>query len=142
MVEINPLYLNQKSKVARDITENPHNTAQGQLPVGLKEALSSDIDSIDVAKISKGGVITALDSTSGDSNTLNCDGFNSILLYVDGSATVKVLGSLTNSGTFFDCEGMSKTVTTGGVYKFNGIPDYIKVNANATCTVKIQPYNA
>ena len=112
----------------------------------LATSLSSTLDSINVNKMDKGGVVTALSAASGDSSEVDCSGFNAVLVHVNGSATVYLKGCLTSGGSFFDCyEGATQmttgSVTTGRTVLFKGIPDYIKVNASASCTVKVQPLN-
>lgn len=117
----------------------------GNLNVTLNTSLNKDIDSIDVAKQTKGPVTTLTFAGSGDSAEINCVGYKSVILQVVGSATVYIKGTMSLGGTKYNCYNgatqMSQAVTTGACVHFTGIPDYISVNANAACTVYVQPLN-
>lgn len=138
------------------------------LPVDsvLSTALSKDIDSIDVAKQSAGGVTTTHDAITASvaiasCNEINCRGFNSVHIQITLSGafswTFAVYGSLTSGGVYGavyanyggTMTAMSITQNTADtrVYSFTGIPDYIKIVPTegadgAAATVIVQPYNA
>lgn len=119
--------------------------SEKNLNVNLATSISKDLDSIDVAKMSKGSVTPLTFAGAGDSAEINCAGFNSICLQVIGSATVIVKGTMITGGTAYACQdgatAMSAAITTGGCVFFRGIPDYIKINASAACSVNAQPIN-
>jgi hypothetical protein len=125
-------------------------------------ALDKDLDSIDVAKMSKGAVTTAHNAiTEGATSAeIDCRGFNSILVEVAISVaaklwTTKVQGCMVSGGTFIDCYEQANTgvmtlmsyqTSTSKIFVFKGIPDYVKIVATededaATITVKVQPCN-
>lgn len=135
--------------------------AAGNLMVSQGTALDKDTDSIDVAKMSKGGVVTAHSAitATATSSEIDCSGFNAVLVEASLSGaynwTFKVQGCLQSGGTFVDCYeqantgsmvAMSYQTNASKIFLFKGIPDYIKIVATedadgATVTVKVQPLN-
>ncbi len=149
---------------------NPALTATNQMGVTddkhalvtLGTALSQDLDSIDVGKMSKGGIITAHNAitATATSNEIDCRGYNAVLIEVAISVaaknwTFKVQGCMVSGGTFVDCYEQANTgvmtlmsyqCNASRMFLFRGIPDYIKLVATededgATVTVKAQPLN-
>jgi hypothetical protein len=133
----------------------------GAVRANFSYALSKDLDSIDMGKMSKGAVTTAhnaIDATA-TSAEIDCRGFNGILVEASISAafnwTFKLQGCMVSGGTFVDWYEMANTgamtlmsyqcnASRGWVWK--GIPDYVKIVATenasgATATVKVQPVN-
>jgi hypothetical protein len=123
--------------------------------------LSSAIDSIDVAKKSKGAVTTAHNAITATATSaeINCSGFNSLLVHWVSSATDKTwvlsITGATGSGLTFvpllntaDGTAMSSITTDiSGYFVISNIPDYVKITATetddgATVTCKVQPFNA
>lgn len=129
----------------------------GSVNVTLSTALDKDYDSIDVGKMSKGGVYTAHNevSTTATSDEIDCSGFNAVILHVvingTGKWKIDVLNSTITNGTFVDAYDGDKQLSTGEINTsrsvlLRGITDYIKIKATeiingATCTVKVQPLN-
>ena len=132
------------------------------IDVNLSTSISKDIDSIDVAKMSKGSVLTVHSSLTSTTTSaeVDCRGYNSILVQVTqtgtGTWTYSIQGSLISGATFFDCYEQTNTgsmmqmsysgVTSSRMFLFKGIPDYIKVVATetvdgATVSVQVQPLN-
>jgi hypothetical protein len=135
--------------------------ANGALWVQLAGTLSLLLDSIDVAKMSKGAITTvhsAITATA-TSAEVDCRGFNSLLVHWVSSATDKTwiisITGATGSGLTFvpqidKTTGLAiSAITTdiSGFFVINDIPDYIKVVATetddgATVTCKVQPFNS
>lgn len=130
--------------------------------VSLTTALDKDIDSVDVGRMSKGGVTVAHNAITetATSAEIDCVGYNAIMLEVSISVaaknwTFKVQGCMVSGGTFIDCYELANTGTmtlmsyqtnASKIFVFKGIPDYVKIVAtededNATVTVKVQPLN-
>jgi hypothetical protein len=132
------------------------------LPVSMVTGLSSEIDSVDMNKMSKGGITlvhNAITATA-TSDEQDCRGYNAVLVSVNISDaynwTFKIQGSLASGGTFVDCYeqantgvmvAMSYQTNVSKIFLFKGIPDFIKIVATedengATVSVSIQPLNA
>jgi hypothetical protein len=127
----------------------------------LGEVLSYLLDSIDVAKMSKGAITTvhsAITETA-TSAEVDCRGYNSMLVHWVSSATdktwvISVTGAMGSGLTFVPlldkATGLAASeITTdiSGFFVINNIPDYIKVVATetddgATVTCKVQPFNS
>ncbi len=136
-------------------------TADKHAVVTLGTALSKDLDSIDVGKMSKGPVTTAHNAITmtTTSNEIDCRGYNAVLIEASISAafnwTFKIQGCMVSGGTFVDCYEQANTGTmtlmsyqcnASRIFLFRGVPDYIKIVATedqdgATVTVKVQPLN-
>lgn len=121
--------------------------------------LSHTIDSIDVAKQSKGAVTVAHSAISATATSaeLDCRGHNAILILVEFSGaynwTFKLQGSMVSGGTFVDWYEQANTgsmvlmsyqCNANRGWTFKGIPDYVKIVATedadgGTVTVKVQP---
>lgn len=127
----------------------------------LGEVLSYLLDSIDVAKMSKGAVTTAHNAITGTatSTEVDCRGFNSLGVHFVSSATDKTwtisVQGATGSGLTFvplldKTTGLAASeITTdiSGFFAINNIPDYIKIVATevddgATVTIKVWPFNS
>ena len=124
----------------------------------LGEVLSYLLDSIDVAKMSKGAVTTAHNAITATATSaeIDCRGFNSLIIHwvssaIDKTWTIQIAGA-TGSGLTFapwiTSIGVDNTYTTDitGFFVVQGIPDYIKIIATevddgATVTCKVQPFN-
>lgn len=130
----------------------------GNVPMHLGEVLSYLLDSIDVAKMSKGAVTTAHSAIAATATSaeIDCRGFNSLLVAWSSDATDKtwtigLIGSMTSGGTFvahLDAAGAAIVYTTdiSGWYTVTGIPDYVKIVATevdngATVSCSVQPFN-
>lgn len=127
-----------------------------RLKVTLATTLSKDTDSIDVGKMSKGGVVAfasvAVDTTTAE---VNCRGYNAIKVWIEitgtGTWTVAIKDCATSGGTFVDSyDGSTKHeiagITSSRSILFRGIGDYVKIYADetadgATCVIKVQPLN-
>lgn len=133
-------------------------TELGQLPKKNSDTiLSSAVDSIDIAKISKGSYLNA--ATTGisavtattTSNEINASGYNTVLIEASISVAVKnwtfkIQGCFVSAGTFIDILDMSYQTNVSKIFMFKGIPDYIKIVATededgATVSVKAQLLN-
>jgi hypothetical protein len=132
------------------------------LPVTLDTAIDKDTDSIDVGKMSKGGITVAHNAITATalSTEIDCSGYNAVLIFfeITGGAnnwTISLQGASTSGGTFLNWFEQANTgtmtamsyqtsVNAGWIWK--GIPDYIKINANedangSTVTVTVLPLN-
>jgi hypothetical protein len=137
-------------------------TVGDPLFVSLATKLQAALDSIDVSKMSKGGVTVAHNAITATATSaeIPCAGFNAIMLEITQSAaeawTYTVQGCMVTGGTFVDIYEMANTGalalmtvvenTLSRILVFKGIPDYIKIVATevagtATVTVKVQPLN-
>ncbi len=131
----------------------------------LASALSSEYDTIDVSKMSKGSVTTAHSAITGTatSNEIDCRGFNAISVEMAASAlssgnwVASILGCAVSGGTFGACyspkdDGSHVAQATPAIsangntsYYFKGIPNYTKILAtrttDGTLTCKCTPIN-
>jgi len=100
-------------------------------------------DNLAISGIVRGDVVPLVFAGAGDSVEINCELYNGIILTVVGSATVTVKGTPVTGGTVYACsEGataMTKAVATGENVSFKGIPQFVKINVDAACTVYAQP---
>jgi hypothetical protein len=127
----------------------------------LGEVLSYLLDSIDVAKMSKGAVTTAHNAITGTATSaeIDCRGFNSLLVHWVSSTTdktwvISVTGAMGSGLTFVPLldktTGLAASeITTdiSGFFVISNIPDYVKIVATetddgATVTCKVQPFNS
>jgi hypothetical protein len=132
----------------------------GSLSIHLGETLSYLLDSIDVAKMSKGAVTIVHSAITGTATSaeVDCRGFNSLLVHFVSSATDKtwtlsITGAMGSGLTFVPLldktTGLAASeITTdiSGWFVISNIPDYVKIVATvvddgATVTVKVQPFN-
>jgi hypothetical protein len=134
----------------------------GAISVHLGETLSHLLDSIDVAKMSKGAVTTAHSAITATATSaeIDCRGFNSLLIHLvtastDKTWTISILGA-TGSGLTFaphldKTTGLADSVIAtdiSGFFVVNDIPDYVKIVATDTddtstaMTLKVQPFNS
>lgn len=123
------------------------------------QPFSKDTDSIDVAKMTKGGIVVAHNAitTTAQSVEINCSGFNSMRVHVtvSGSGTVDVSAQTApvSGGTYVDSynengvtqQKVSAIATPGKSFTIAGIGDYVKITATitgtATVTVNVLPFN-
>lgn len=127
----------------------------------LGEVLSYLLDSIDVAKMSKGAITVAHNAITATATSaeVDCRGFNSLLVHWVSSATdktwkISVTGAMGSGLTFVPLldktTGLAASeITTdiSGFFVINNIPDYVKIVATetddgATVTCKVQPFNS
>jgi hypothetical protein len=144
-----------------ELINSMRNRTLNSLQTTLTTALSSSIDSIDVAKMSKGSVLTAATlglsgkSATTTSNEVDARGYNAILIAftISGAAnwTIKVQGSLTSGGTYFDIyqlantgamAAMSYQTNASRMFLFKGLPDYIKIVATEDAGAETISINA
>ncbi len=135
------------------------------LPSSLVTSLSSEYDTIDVAKMSKGGVIVAHDAivATATSAAIDCRGFNTISVecavsaITSGNWVIEILGCAIAGGTFGNCytpkddgtfvQQKTPVLNANGntTYYFCGIPNYVKTKAtrttDGTLTCKVTPMN-
>lgn len=126
----------------------------------MGEVLSALLDSIDVAKMSKGAVTTAHSAiaATATSSEIDCRGFNSLIIHwvsdqTDKTWTISVEGAMGSGLTFVPlldkATGLAASeITTdiSGWFVISNVPDYIKIVATevddgATVTCKVQPFN-
>lgn len=134
---------------------------KGEVFVNLATVLSAALDSIDVAKMSKGPVTIAHNAITATttSNEIDCTGYNAVLIDVDitGGANnwTFILQGCTVSGNFKNWYEQANTgamalmsyqtnASSGWIWK--GVPDFIKIRAvedvdGSTVTVRVQPLN-
>lgn len=122
--------------------------------------LSHTIDSIDVAKQSKGAVTTAHSAITATATSaeIDCRGFNSLLVHwvsnqTDKTWTISITGATISGLTFVPLldktTGLAASeITTdiSGFFVISNIPDFLKVvctevDDGATVTCKVQPFN-
>ncbi|MEW5803133.1 MAG: hypothetical protein AB1847_13630 [bacterium] len=135
------------------------------LPANLVTTLSSEYDTIDISKMSKGGVVVAHDAiaATATSSEIDCRGFNTISVECtvsnisSGNWVIEILGVAMSGGTFGNCyapkddgtfvQQKTPTLTANGntTYYFRGIPNYVKIKAirttDGTLTCKVTPMN-
>ncbi len=140
-------------------------SGSGSAPVDMATALSSEYDSINVGKQSKGSVTTAHSAITGTatSNEIDCRGFNAISVemacsaFSEGNWVASILGCAVSGGTFGVCyqpkdDGTFVAQATPAIsadgnttYYFRGIPNYVKILAtrttDGTLTCKVTPMN-
>jgi len=133
--------------------------------VDLASALSSEYDSIDVSKMSKGTVTTAHSAITGTATSaeIDCRGFNAISVemacsaFSSGNWVASILGCAISGGTFGVCyspkdDGSHVAQATPAIsangnttYYFRGVPNYVKILAtrttDGTLTCKVTPTN-
>jgi len=133
----------------------------GVMLVSLATALSSEYDTIDVAKMSKGGIVVTHNAITATAtgDEIDCRGFNGIIVecavsaITSGNWVVEVLGCAVSGGIFgrsYDSGGgeiktpelnVNETVN----FAFVDISNYVKIKAtrttDGTLTCKITPYN-
>jgi hypothetical protein len=136
-------------------------TSSGNLPVTLGTNLDKSVDTIDVAKMSKGAYLSAValgmsaKTANATSNEIDARGYNAILISIAISVaaklwTTKLQGSFVSTGTYFDLYEMANTGTmtlmsyqtnASRMFLFKGIPDYVKIVATEdedTSTMSIE----
>lgn len=137
----------------------------GAAPITLAMILDSDLDSIDVAKMSKGSVTKAHDAIEGTATSSEIDvrGYNAISVEMAcsdlsaGNWVAAILGCAISGGTFGQCytpkdDGTFAAQQTPAIsangnttYYFKGIPNYVKIEAtrttDGTLTCKVTPMN-
>lgn len=131
-------------------------TSDGSVKTTMTTALSKDIDSVDVGKMSKGGATTAHNNISATATSieLNCTGFNSVIIHVSGITgtwDVSVQNATVSGGVFVDAYDDRGTqmkatgVTAPRSVMFRGVLDYVKIVATnvaaGNVTVKVVPLN-
>ena len=133
--------------------------------IGVNPApLSKDIDSVDVAKMSKGGLLGALGFVHSeitasvllaDCDELDCSGYNSVsvaaeITIAEKNWTFAIYGCHVSGGTFIPWDdgatAMSRQINASRGWTWKGIPSYIKIvptenEDGATVTVTAQPLN-
>ena len=148
------------------LTKNTYD-ASSNLLVSQATALSSTIDSIDVNKMSSGGIVTALSAITATTTSaeIDCRGFNSVRIEAEVTAinghtcALTITGSEVSGGTFGqifkDIAGTQTVVALPSLTAIKkeiyiiqgGIPNYIKLTetlsggTSATVTVKVTPFN-
>jgi hypothetical protein len=141
----------------------------GSAPVTLSTALSSAIDSVDTAKMSKGAVTIAHSAitATATSNEIDCRGFNGVSVEAAISGLgegakwkLEVLGCVVSGGTFGPTiiidPSASLTLEVADLgsdyasephrFIFKGVDNYVKIRATlsvaaGTITVKCTPIN-
>jgi len=135
------------------------------VPVTLATVLSSSIDSIDVAKMTKGSVTTAHDAITATATSfeIGCGGFNAISVecacsaFSTGNWVITILGCALSGGTFGACYSpkddgtfvaqATPVISVNGntTYYFKGAPNFVKILAtrttDGTLTCKVTPMN-
>lgn len=136
------------------------------LPVNLITALSSEYDTINVNKMSKGAVTVAHNAivATATSLELDCRGFNTISVecavsaITSGNWLIELLGCAVTGGTFGKCyvqvydgdfiSQQTPNLTANGNYTFyfRGIPNFIEIKAtrttDGTLTCTLTPANS
>ncbi|MEW6378620.1 MAG: hypothetical protein AB1611_03310 [bacterium] len=135
------------------------------IPASLTTRLSDEYDTIDVSKMSKGGVVVAHNAitATATSSEIDCRKFNAISVecsvtgIVSGNWLVEILGDAISGGDFGNCyapkddgtftQMKTPVLNANGnyTYYFRGIPNYVKIKAtrttDGTLTCKVTPMN-
>ena len=163
---IDPTASGNLNALTKGLLKQLQGTGTGYAPVSLATSLSSEYDSIDMAKMSKGGIQTAglvavIVTTT--STEIDCRRFNAISVemacsaFSSGNWVASILGCAISGGTFGQCywpkdDGTfvaqaTPTISTNGntTYIFRGIPNYVKIAAvrttDGTLTCTVTPMN-
>lgn len=134
-----------------------NNISSDPVQTSFATALNKDLDTIDVAKMSKGsiGIPTELQAitVTTTSNEINASGYNSVLVELEptgGTWTVEVKGAFVSNGVYANLynginQSSTGVISTAVMVLFRGIPDYIKLVATkgsgASANVKYQLLN-
>ncbi len=137
----------------------------GCTPVSLATQLSSEYDTVDISKMSKGGTIIAHNAITATvtSAEIDCRGFNTVSVecavsaITSGNWLIEILGCALSGDTFGACyapkdDGTFAQMKTpvlnangNTTYYFRGIPNYLKIKAtrttDGTLTCRITPMN-
>lgn len=125
------------------------------------QPLSKDIDSIDVAKMSKGSLTVAHNAitSTATSSEIDCRGFNSVRVHVTATGTsgntvdIALQTAPQSGGAYVDSynengvtqQKVTGIITPGKSFTFMGVGDYIKIVATitgtSTVTVSVMPLN-
>jgi hypothetical protein len=129
------------------------------------KALDKNLDSIDVAKMTNGGTVTAISAatTTTTSAEIDCRGFKNVRIECEVIAissatwTPSITGSEISGGTFGniyrDVAGTltaytipAQSVTGKVIYIIKDVPNFIKIletlaGSSGTITVKVTPFN-
>jgi hypothetical protein len=140
-------------------------TGPSYMPVSLATQLSSEYDTINVSKMSKGGITVAHNAinASATSAEIDCRGFNTISVecavssITSGNWLIEILGDAMSGGTFGNCfspkddgtfvQQKTPILNANGntTYYFRGIPNYVMIKAtrttDGTLTCKVTPMN-
>jgi hypothetical protein len=140
-------------------------TAGTYAPVSLATPISSEYDSINISKMSKGGITVAHNAivATATSVEIDCRGFNTISVemacsaFSSGNWNAAIHGCAVSGGTFGACflpqdAGTHIAMTTGALstngnytFYFKGIPNYVKIVAtrttDGTLTCTVTPMN-
>lgn len=137
----------------------------GYAPTSLATTISSATDTIDVSKMSKGGITVAHSAITATTTSaeIDCRGFNAISVemacsaFTDGNWVAAIHGCAVSGGTFGACyspkdDGTFVAQATPAIsangnttYYFRGIPNYVKIVAtrttDGTLTCTVTPLN-
>ena len=133
----------------------------GSAPITLATSLSSEYDTIDIAKMSKGGVTTAHDAITATATSAEMDwrGFNAVSVecivsdITSGNWAIEVLGCAISGGTFgrqWDSNSREAKVidldtNETMTFVFRDIANYGQIRAtrttDGTLTCKVTPMN-
>jgi hypothetical protein len=137
----------------------------GSVPTTMATSLSSEYDTIDIDKMSKGGITVAHDgiTATATSDEIDCRGFNTISVemacsaFSSGNWVGTLHGCAISGGTFGACftpkdDGTFVAQATPAIsvngnttYYFKGIPNYVKIVAtrttDGTLTCTVTPMN-
>lgn len=135
-------------------------SASTPVSVNLVTSLSSDYDTIDINKMSKGAVTTAHSAitATATSTEIDCTGYNTISVEctISGMGTgstwqIDVIGCAVSGGTFLVVYDDAHTLMqvsemgTSQTHTFRGVPNYTEITATlsgtGTITIKVTPFN-
>jgi hypothetical protein len=149
----------------REVVPDAFANVVDPLPATLVTTLSSEYDTIDVSKMSKGGVVVAHNAITATATSveIDCRGFNAISVecavsaITSGNWLVEILGCAMSGGTFGNCfaprddgtfiQQKTPVLNSNGdtTYYFRGIPNYMKIKAtrttDGTLTCIVTPMN-
>lgn len=147
-------------------TDKNNYDANGNHQVNLNTALSKDVDSIDIGKMSNGGTVTVIGAataavTVANALEVDCRGFKNarieveVTSYSSGTLAPTIQGSEVSGGTYGNIyRDVAGTLTTWtlptlaatGKYTavITGITNFIKIpttSGTLTYTIKVTPFN-
>jgi len=141
------------------------NPSSSPANITLSTKLSSDNDSINVDKMSKGGITVAHSAITATATSaeIDCRGFNTISVecavstITSGNWLIEILGCALTGGTFGNCytpkddgtfaQQKTPVLNANGntTYYFRGIPNFVQIKAtrttDGTLTCIVTPMN-
>lgn len=163
--EIDPTHEESLLAFLKGILKQLQNGGSLYAPVSLATSIDAAYDTINVSKMSKGGIVVAHAAivATATSAEIDCRGFNTISVemgcsaFSSGNWVGAVHGCAVSGGTFGACyspkddgtnvaQAIAAISTNGNTtYYFKGVPNYVKIVAtrttDGTLTCTVTPMN-